>query len=222
MNIKLQLKTHLRRAFTNKKPKVFCIGFNKSGTTSLRAALKLLGYRIGKQQDAELLLEDWAIRDFNRLIDYCHSADAFQDIPFSLDYTYQALDSAFPGSKFILTIRNSPDIWFQSLLNFHTKRLGKEKLPTPDDHQKDLYVYKGWIWRAHELIYGITEDQLYDEIVYKNCYIRHNETAIDYFKNRHNDFLVLNLSDHGSMNTLCDFLGQEWDGTKMPWHNKSA
>ena len=82
--------------------KVFVIGRNKTGTTSVAAALQSLGYRLGSQPQAELLMEDWARRDFRSIIRFCRGADAFQDIPFSLPRTYAAMDRAFPGSRFVL------------------------------------------------------------------------------------------------------------------------
>ena len=77
--------------------KVFVIGRNKTGTTSMMVALKALGFTVGSQARAEMLLEDWAKRDFRRIVEYCKSADTFQDVPFSLDYTYVVLDYAFPN-----------------------------------------------------------------------------------------------------------------------------
>lgn len=202
-------------------PKVFCIGRNKTGTTSLAAALKNLGYRVGKQRDAELLMEDWGQRNFRRLIQYCHSADAFQDAPFSCDYTFQAVDAAFPGSKFILSVRDSPEQWYQSLTRFHFSRQGKGRLPTPEDLKNDPYVHEGWLWRVKELVFGPEEDTLYDEEIYKAHYIRHNERVQDYFRYRSNDLLILNLADLNSMKLLCEFLGHPWTGQQMPQLNTS-
>ena len=48
------------------KPKIFGIGMNKTGTTSLKAAMQELGYVTGRQSSAEKLIEDWAQRDFKR------------------------------------------------------------------------------------------------------------------------------------------------------------
>jgi hypothetical protein len=69
--------------------KIFCIGRNKTGTTSLEQALRGFGYRLGNQRQGELLLDDWAHRDFRRIVDLARSADAFQDIQFSLRSTYK-------------------------------------------------------------------------------------------------------------------------------------
>ena len=61
-----------------------------------------MGFRVGNQAKAERLMEDWAQRKFHNIVEYCKSADAFQDAPFSNDYTYQVMDYAFPESKFVL------------------------------------------------------------------------------------------------------------------------
>jgi len=81
------------------KQKIFCIGLNKTGTTSLKVEMEKLGYVVGNQLQAELLFDDWIKRDFKRLIRYCYTAQFFQDIPFSCPYTFITLDHAFPGSN---------------------------------------------------------------------------------------------------------------------------
>jgi hypothetical protein len=88
---------------------VFCIGRNRTGTTSLQRALQDLGFKLGVQAAAELLLHHWAPREFGPIVRYCKTAQAFQDTPFSLPYTYQIVDYAFPGWKFILSIRDDED-----------------------------------------------------------------------------------------------------------------
>jgi hypothetical protein len=206
---------------THQSYKVFCVGRNKTGTTSIGKALVLLGFKLGKQSKAERLMEDWGRRDFRRIINYCKSADAFQDVPFSLDYTYQVLDESFPNAKFILTVRNNSDEWYQSLVKFHTKILKKNRLPTPEDLKNFSYVYKGWFWRQHQLIYGIDESTLYDPIIYKKHYEMHNESVINYFKDRRSDLLILNLSEADSMEHLCQFLDVAYVGQKMPYLNKT-
>ena len=70
--------------FQKQKEKIFCIGFNKTGTTTLLHTLKELGYKMGNQARGELLFFDWYNRNFNPIVKYCKTADAFQDIPFSL------------------------------------------------------------------------------------------------------------------------------------------
>src|SRR5207244_3918052 len=83
--------------------KVFGIGFNKTGTTSLEKLLRKFGFTIGNQAAAETLAEEWLHhKRIDRIIRFCHTADAFEDIPFTFPDIYRELDQAFPNSKFIL------------------------------------------------------------------------------------------------------------------------
>ncbi len=207
--------------FYKRRPKVFCIGQNKTGTTSVEAVLKQLGYKMGKQAKAELFIHDWAKRDFKKIVKFCRSADAFQDIPFSNDFTYEILDYAFPDSKFILTVRNNKDEWFESIKRFHTKLIGKGRVPTADDLKVFPYCYKGWMWENMQLKYGIDETTLYDYKIYTDQYERYNQTVREYFKYRPDDLIVLNLADSDAMKKLHDFLGFDFDGGQMPHLNKS-
>lgn len=202
-------------------PKIFCIGSGKTGTTSMKAALKTLGYRMGDQATAELLIEAWAVRAFDPVIAYCHSADAFQDIPFCLDYTYVALDQAFPGSKFVLTVRTSSAEWFESMVRSHTRIVGRNRVPTADDLKAFPYRHVGWIWRAHTLIYGCDESSLFDRDLYVRQYESHAAGVCDYFRHRPGDLLVLDLSVSGAMDRLCEFLGRPSAGLAMPHLNRS-
>ena len=212
-------------SYLSSTPKVFVIGRNKTGTTSVQHALIDLGYRMGDQPTAELLMEDWGRRDFRSLIRYCYSADAFQDVPFSYHYTFQAMDHAFPGSKFILTVRDSDEQWYRSVLRFHTMRLrsraGIDRIPTLDDIRNDPYRAPGWIWRNRELV-GIESQESFPEAELKYYYNRHNEIVKDYFRHRPQDLLILNLSEADSMQRLCQFLGKQFTGQKMPQLNQST
>lgn len=201
--------------------KLFCIGFNKTGTTSLAAALCSLGFRVGDQIQAELLIDDWARRDFHRIIAYCRTADAFQDVPFSLNHTYAVMDHAYPGAKFILTIRDSADEWFDSLLRFHAKLIGKHRVPTADDLRDYEYLGKGWLWHAHRLLFNVDESNLYARAHYVEQYELHNRQVVDYFRHRPNDLLVLNVGQPDAMQSLCDFLRIGYDGRQMPHLNTS-
>ena len=203
------------------KQKVFCIGLNKTGTTSIESVLKDFGYKVGIQSDAELLMGDWARRDFRRIVEYCKTAEAFQDVPFSLDFTYQILDYAFPGSKFILTVRNNAEEWFQSLIRFYSKIIGVTEAPTAEDLKNFHYRGRGWLWHQQMHIFGADESTLFDERLYKSYYTNHTHQIVEYFRYRPNDLLVLNLSHPSAMPSLCEFLGIKYVGQIMPLLNQS-
>lgn len=66
------------------KPKIFCTGRNKTGTTSVKRAFQDLGYRVGKEEMAYKYLHAYAKRDFKPIKKFCKTAQVFEDIPFSL------------------------------------------------------------------------------------------------------------------------------------------
>lgn len=204
------------------KPKVFGIGQNKTGTTSLKAAMNELGYSVGNQREAELLVHEWAERDFNKLIRYCRTAEFFQDVPFSYPYTFIVMDQAFPGSKFILTVRDNPEQWYDSMVRFHSKKFGKNgRLPTKEDLQEATYISKGRPWEM-KLFRGITpENDPYNKEILINDYIRHNNTVNDYFRHRPDDLLILNVAEKGAFQKLASFLGKSSERTTFPWKNRS-
>lgn len=202
--------------------KVVCVGRNKTGTTSIEAALRSLGLRLGLQARGETIRADWARRDFARVVALCRTADAFQDVPFSYPETYRAVDAAFPGSKFILTVRDSAHQWFDSLVRFHTKIVGKGRLPTPDDLRAFDYRYPGYLWDGFVQQYGDDERRLYDRDLYISHYLEHNRSVTEHFHDRPDDLLVLNVAHPDAMQRLCDFIGAPYAGQAMPHLNRSA
>lgn len=175
-----------------------------------------MGYRMGDQAAAELMIEDWARRDFRRIVTFCTGADAFQDIPFSLPYTFQALDAAFPASKFILTVRASADEWYRSLIRFHTQLLGLRDVPTEHDLRTYAYRSPGWMLRVMQVVFGGESDSLYDPARLKGVYMRHNQSVREYFRFRPGDLLELRVDDSNAMAELCAFLGRPYNGQAMP------
>ena len=204
--------------------KVFCVGFNKTGTTSIEEALREFGYRLGNQAAAEMLLADWYKRDFDRLIRFCQTAEAFQDIPFSLPGTYRVLDEAFPVAKFILTLRDSKEEWFQSLVKFHTKLFSsdKDRPPTAEDLGNAHYRYQGFGLDAMKMVYNYPTVELYDFEYYTTLYEEHNNHVAEYFNNRSGKLLILNVSDPLAYQKLAAFLNITVSGKgRFPWKNKT-
>lgn len=205
-----------------KKPKIFCIGLNKTGTTSLSKAMQEIGYICGNQMQAERLIYAWGLRDYKRIINYCYSAQFFQDIPFSLPYTYMCLDQAFPGSKFILTLRDSPQEWYNSLTSFHGNMWGKDnRIPTKEDLQKSSYHKKGWAWEVNRLVFKTPDTDPYDKTQLIKFYEQHNENVIEYFRHRSEDLLILNVSDDKAYIKLCEFFNINKVEKEFPWENKT-
>lgn len=218
-----ELKTLLKKneILVNKRKndKIFVIGFNKTGTTSVMHALTELGFIVGHQRTAELLLDDVINKIFKSLNLYCKTAEAFQDIPFSLPNIYKILDEFYPNSKFILTIRDSPEQWYNSMCNFHTKLWGKDSnLPTTEDLSNASYVYKGFALKYINYTFGYTHE---NKEHYINTYNNYINEVRKYFKDDENKLLIINVSDSNSYLKFCQFLKKSPKRETFEWKNKT-
>lgn len=205
-----------------RKPKIFCIGQNKTGTTTIETVLKGFNYKLGNQVQGELLLEAWHQRDFNKIIKFCKRAEAFQDVPFSLPYTFQHLDVAFPDAKFILTERDNAEQWYQSLTKFHSKLwAGGERIPTADDLKTARYRELGYAYKFNRYVFSTPETDVYHHEILNEHYLNYNQTVKDYFKSRPDKLLVINVANAKDYAKLCAFLNQVPQGDDFPWENKT-
>jgi len=180
-----------------------------------------LDYVVGNQRKAELLLNEYKNRNFQAIINHCRSAQVFQDFPFSFPDTYKSIDKAFPNSKFILTIRDTPEQWYNSVTKFHTKLFGNGQLPTKEDLQHADYVWKGWIWECNRLIYKTPENDVYNKAQLIQTYVDYNTGVKDYFKEEPDKLLVINVSGKNSYQKLMNFLEIDSPFSDFPWENKT-
>lgn len=205
------------------KQKIFGIGLNKTGTTSLTRAMIDLGFLVGREISEIEILRDWSRRDFKSLKHYCETAQFFQDVPFSLPHTFIVLDQLFPGSKFILTHRGSPEEWHASLVNFETKLWGKNgRPPSKEDLQKEAKYFAGYRWEVNRLIYETPENDLYNKEMLMKHYKDYNDSVNNYFRFRPKDLLTINVSEPDSYHRLCAFLNVKPKYATFPWENKTA
>ena len=202
-------------------PKIFCIGANKTGTTSLQRAFLDLRYSVGDQRTGELLLQHYLNNDFGPIIEFCRSAQVFQDVPFSCPETFKYLNVAFPGSKFILSVRDSSEQWYNSIIRFHSKLFSPGRIPTAADLKNADYVYKGWMWQAFSAVHKTADTDPYNREALIADYERHNDSVVEYFKGR-DALLVINVSEAGSYKRLCNFIGADPVYDQFPWENRTA
>ncbi|WP_415893349.1 sulfotransferase [Neptuniibacter sp. PT8_73] len=219
---KAVLETLSRKSFN----KLFCIGYNKTGTTSLEHILKLLGYKMPNQMEQEIrLVRQVYAGNFKPLIDFCGNFDAFQDMPFSQGVLYAQLDCLFPNSKFILTVRDS-DEWFDSLIRFQTKGVLKragvtdiDQVKEEDFKDKNLYLYKNYTYENMKRHVTVVEhgnlksdfSLLYDKQHRISIYEERNQQIIKYFSGRPNDLLVVDLAKENDIEKILSFLGLPLD-----------
>ncbi|HEY1961368.1 MAG TPA: sulfotransferase [Rhizomicrobium sp.] len=185
--------------------KVFGIGFQKTGTSSLAAALEILGYRTNhgvfinhpeKRRSLHiappLTTEKVAAQALPLIAEY----DALTDNPWPL--LYRELDAAYPGSKFVLTVRD-PQNWIASLVQHF------------DDRESDVL----------EWIYGCRSVRG-NEARCLEVYASHNAAVRAYFANRPAALLELSFDSPRSWNALCDFLGKPTPAKPFPHANTAA
>lgn len=202
-------------------PKIFCIGAFKTGTTSLGAFLASLGFSVGSQPAGERLLRDWAAGNFEPIFALARTAQAFQDMPFCCPGLFEHLDRAFPGARFILSVRDDSEQWYASLARFHTRLVGKRRLPTARDLKEFSYRYKGWLFEALQLIAGVSESAPYDKARLIGTYEAHNAAVTGYFRDRPDALLVVNLADLTAAARIVRFLGLPYTGQALPHLNRS-
>ena len=172
--------------------KVFGVGMHKTGTTSLAAALNALGFPCIHWHSPGWARRVWGHPD---ALDPWRAAC---DIPVAL--MYRELDEAFPGSKFVLTVRNL-DAWMISV----SKHFSREGNPHRDSWNRDRVTH-----RLHTAIYGRRD---FDYIAMQAAYYGHNRAVMEYFRDRPGDLLV--MRGHEWL-PLAEFLGVEAPRGKYP------
>lgn len=174
------------------RPRVFCIGWHKTGTSTLGLALIELGYSVvGCRLD---MVHPLRRGDIDSALATAGQYDAVQDVPWAA--LFRELDDRYPGSRFILTERDE-SAWLRSAAR----------------HFDGTYV------PMHEWLYGqgILEG---NEQLYLERYRRHNREVREYFRGRESDLLIMNLENGNGWDMLCDFLGREIPRRPFPHANK--
>lgn len=180
-----------------KRNKVFCIGYHKTGTTSLFSALTTLGYRVTGTVGHKLSGEDLAKNGAALCIKTMENFDAAEDMPWP--HFFRELDETYPASKFILTMRE-PEAWYQSINNHF-------------GHQET---------ELNAFAYGRDFSKAKDN---KDHWIKtfenHNRDVRDYFAGRPNDLLEMTLGNGDEWHKLCEFLECNVPDLPFPVKNTS-
>lgn len=169
--------------------RIFGIGLHKTATTSLHHAFKILGFdswHWSSAHTAKAIWREMNNQGYSTILEryYC-----LCDLPIPL--LYEKLDKAYPGSKFILTIRKE---WLNSIRkhwDFNFNRFRSAWATDPFTNQ------------IHKVLYG---QEHFDEKVFTQRYEAHNYNVLDYFKHRPNDLLVLEPNGDDTWSKLCKFL----------------
>jgi len=188
--------------------KVFGIGCNKTGTTTLGHCLKLLGFGPHAHwPNSNRLVKHWAQGNYQPILEFAENFECFDDSPWNITDVYQHLDIRFPKSKFILTLRDS-DSWFTSWCR---------------SNQGDIRLKGGRLWVPyHRKAFGLEEGFSFENLgdQYKKKYQERNQEIQDYFSNRPDDLLVVDWRKGDGWKQLCEFLDKPVPNRPFPRLNK--
>ena len=184
---------------TGVERKAWGIGLSRTGTTTFCAALTLLGYK--------RVAHNPTFQEFTKL-------DGAADNECVLYYKY--LDYRFPGSKFILTIREL-EAWLDSMKFIMNRHPVVRDGPRPDGavspRKFDVAIKRRML--IYETV-GFEREKLV------SAYHRHHEDVRRYFKDRPDDLLEMNISEGAKWDALCPFLGVPRPTEPFPHQNSRA
>lgn len=178
--------------------KVFCIGLNKTATTSLNESWSLLGFKnkiyyCKKDPQENEMIRSVFTKDYNLLFDRVNRHSFFKDRPFNVHNTYKVLDQFFPNSKFILTVRDENE-WWKSVDRW-LNNIIEDCHSTEEKRLKKIELYK-----QHFKTSELSKES------FVSYYNKYNQDVRDYFKNKDN-FLEMNIPLGDGWDKLCPFLG---------------
>jgi len=180
------------------KRKVFGVGLNKTGSTTLGRCLTTLGYR-HQSFNRELAL-DYRNGNISRILRFCDEHDSFEDWPFPLIFR-ELLERYGDSARFVLTTRASAEIWVRSLKN-HALRTH------PTQHAR-LIVY------GYAYPHGFERQHI-------ERYDSHNKEVARHFESVGRERLLKTLCWEAGdgWDELCAFLDEPRPGTPFPHENR--
>ena len=170
--------------------KVFGIGLSKTGTTSLALALTRLGIKtIDYPHDPATLRE---LEQGHFRLSVLEQHQAVTDTPVAIYYAQ--LDKLYPGSKFVLTVRDK-EPWLRSVEDHwkFSEEWAQRHLP-----------FRRFTYFIHAAVYGT---YAFERERFSFVYDQHVRSVMEYFSNRPEDLLVLDVCRGEGYEKLCPFLG---------------
>ncbi len=180
------------------RPRVFGIGLNKTGTTSLHAALSILGREslhwggpaVRRLVEASIATGDPLLSRLDPNI------DAFSDIR-ALSLNFDLLDEQYPGSRFVLTVRPVDD-WIESRRRHVESNI---RLRAAGEYHGDFVSV--------------------DEAAWRDEWNQHVRRVREHFAGRDN-FLEIDLNESPGWGPICRLLGVAEPAESFPWINRRA
>lgn len=191
------------RRGNEERRKIFGLGLSKTGTTSLGDALQALGIpTIHYPHDPATYGE--LTRGHYRL-SILRTYQAIVDI--SVAPFYAQLDRQYPGSRFILTVRDR-ESWLKSI-EAHWSFMGEWADRDPQFRRFTEFI--------SACVYGCLD---FHRERFAFAYETHLKNVRDYFRHRRNDLLELDICGGEGWSKLCPFLGLPEPPAPFPHRNK--
>ena len=170
--------------------KVFGLGLSKTGTHSLAEALNTLGIRTIHWPHDETTFDE--LRNGNYRLSLLEEYQGIIDTPVAPYYAQ--FDSIYPDSKFILTVRDTRS-WLRSVETHWRVKLDSLNRKDPVKEFADF---------ISACVYGTIKFNR-DRFLY--VYKTHLQNVYSYFRDRSNDFLVMDICRGDGWEKLCPFVG---------------
>jgi hypothetical protein len=176
--------------------KIIGVGLNKTGTKTLGACFRILGYN--HISCNEVAFDLWRKKNIDDLMKIALVYDSFEDWPWPL--LFREFDAYFPGSKFILTTRKDSETWYKSLCN-HAVYSG------PTEYRKAIY--------GEYMPHGHKDKHI-------TFYESYNQDVRFFFQSRPQDFLEVCWETGDNWENLCTFLQLPVPDVAFPHANKGT
>ena len=188
--------------------KIFCIGFYKTGTTTLYDALRALGYHTvngdtpgsypGADDGATLIKQidagDYRLPTFDMF-------DAFSDNPYFR--IWRQVYDLFPDAKYILTVRDEGR-WIESCVRFYRHRR--------------IRPMRVWMFGPHANPAASPESRQ----AWLDAYRAHNAAVREFFASRPHQYFEFDPTREGGWDRLCAFLGAPVPSRPWPHANPTT
>ncbi len=173
----------------SKTMKVFGIGMGNTGNTSLTMALNELGVHVLHYLNEEIILDELMVGNYNlSIFNQFDGITATAVAPF-----FPQLDQIFPDSKFILTVRDK-ESWLDAM------KEGWEAKPVQNNQDNDRENYLKMLQRV--AIFGTYK---FNRERLSYIYDLHYKTVIEYFKDKPEALLVIDICGGEGWEKLCPF-----------------
>lgn len=208
--------------------KIIVCGLSRTGTSSIRAALKQLGYNdvyhyfsvlAENPRDSDMWVDAFKAKfeggeifdrkDWDQLLGHC---EVINDTPCNV--FVEELLAAYPHARIILTVRDSPEQWYESYLSSLQPywdevylKLGSTGWLRRNVGPRNRCEGMEWMLLKHTYYGDFRESGM-------KTYLEHNEKVRRLVKEQGREFLEFNPRQGWA--PLCDFLGKEVPHQEYP------